>query len=53
MQEDCDVDRDWLLLRQSPRRGTDIRPQGKDIARGTPVLAAGARLDPRHPGLLA
>lgn len=53
MQEDCTVDGDWLEIREPPRRGSHIRPQGNDIARGTLVLPAGTRLDHRHLGLLA
>lgn len=53
MQEDCAVEGDWLQIRERPRRGSHIRPQGNDIPRGTLVLPAGTRLDPRHLGLLA
>lgn len=37
----------------SIRSGRNIRPQGEDIAAGTPVLAAGSVLGPREIGLLA
>ena len=53
MQEDCAVEGDWLVLREPPRRGSHIRPQGNDIARGSLVLSAGTRLDPRYLGVLA
>jgi molybdopterin molybdotransferase len=53
MQEDCTVEGDWLQIRELPRRGSHIRPQGNDIARGSLVLPAGTRMDPRHLGLLA
>lgn len=53
MQEDCTVEGDWLQLRELPRHGSHIRPQGNDIARGGLVLPAGTRMDPRHLGLLA
>jgi molybdopterin molybdotransferase len=54
MQEDVvRLDDGRVRLPAGLKRGANVRPQGEDVAAGTPVLAAGRRLDPRDVALLA
>lgn len=54
MQEDVTVlDDGSVRLPAGLKPGANARPRGEDVARGTEVLAAGRRLDPRDVALAA
>jgi molybdopterin molybdotransferase len=53
MQEHCSVSGDFVLIRNSPRKGEWIRVTGSDIRKGGAVLTAGKRLLPQDAGLAA
>jgi molybdopterin molybdotransferase len=53
MQEDVQIDGDWIVLGEGHRLAENVRPQGQDIAQGQRVLAAGTRLTAAQVGLLA
>ncbi len=53
MQEDCERDGDKVVLRPGLKRGANRRLRGEDIATGTTVLHAGARLRPQDLGQAA
>ncbi|MDK9698120.1 MAG: molybdopterin molybdotransferase MoeA [Siculibacillus sp.] len=54
MQEDVVVlDDGRVRLPAGLKRGANVRPRGEDVARGSPVLEAGRRLDARDVALLA
>jgi molybdopterin molybdotransferase len=53
MQEHCSVSGDFVLVKNSPKKGEWIRLTGSDIRKGGTVLAAGKRLLPQDTGLAA
>lgn len=53
MQEKCGRQADYVVMKQRPVRGDNIRRKGEDIARGTILIPAGTKISPRHIGLLA
>jgi len=53
MQEDCERDGDKVVLRPGLKRGANRRLRGEDVAAGTTVLHAGARLRPQDLGQAA
>ena len=53
MQEQCAVTGDRVTVNHVPRGGEWIRRRGEDIAAGSVVLAAGARLSAAHLGVAA
>jgi molybdopterin molybdotransferase len=53
MQEHCTTDGSYVELPMSTQVGANIRLAGDDIASGTRVLTAGARLRPQDIGLAA
>jgi molybdopterin molybdotransferase len=53
MQEDVAREGDRVLFRNAPRRGSHVRRQGEDLARGAVALARGTRLNPFRLGLMA
>ena len=53
VQEDCDRNGAAIRLRESPRRGANVRPVGDDLHRGDVVVPAGKRLSPFDIGTLA
>jgi molybdopterin molybdotransferase len=53
MQENCSVSGNFVLIKNSPKRGEWIRMTGSDIRKGGTVLAAGKRLLPQDTGLAA
>lgn len=53
MQEDCEVDGDAVIVRQSPSRGQHVRLRGSDLAEGKVLLTAGERLSAAALGLAA
>lgn len=53
MQEACETEGDYVILRQTPRAGEWIRRIGEDITSGTTILSAGVRLRPQELGLAA
>ncbi|HKY37707.1 MAG TPA: gephyrin-like molybdotransferase Glp, partial [Polyangiaceae bacterium] len=53
MQEDVSREGDRVVFRQAPRRGSHVRRQGEDLARGAVAIARGTRLNPFRLGLLA
>ena len=53
MQEDVELHAGQVRLPQGLKTGANTRPQGEDIARGTPALRAGMRLRPQDLALAA
>ena len=53
MQEFCAADGDAVVVKKVPQKDAWIRRRASDIARGSPVLAAGIRLRPQDTGLAA
>ena len=53
MQEKCGADGQSVLIDTVGEPGSNIRPQGQDIRRGTTVLQAGQRLRAQDLGLIA
>jgi len=53
MQEHCDVQGEFVLLKKRPQPGEWIRRRASDIARGAQILAPGMRLRPQDTGLAA
>ncbi|MBV1886762.1 MAG: molybdopterin molybdotransferase MoeA [Parvibaculaceae bacterium] len=53
MQEKCERQADYVVMKQRPVWGDNIRRKGEDIARGTILISAGTKISPRHVGLLA
>ncbi|MGH8854326.1 MAG: molybdopterin molybdotransferase MoeA, partial [Telluria sp.] len=53
MQEQCEATGDSVIVRHTPRPGEWIRRQGEDVASGSVILAAGARLRSQELGLAA
>lgn len=53
IQEDCTRLGTTLTVNESPRPGQHIRRKGQDFAAGDVMITAGARLSPRHIGLIA
>lgn len=53
MQEDTRRDGDSVTLPSGLRKGSNMRPAGEDVARGTRIIAAGHRLRPQDLALAA
>jgi molybdopterin molybdotransferase len=53
MQEHCETQGDWVLLRKKPKPGDWIRLTGSDVKKGGEILPAGKRLLPQDTGLAA
>ena len=53
MQEHCDVQGEFVLLKKSPQPGEWIRRRASDIAKGAQILSPGIRLRPQDTGLAA
>ena len=53
MQENCELEGDFLRLTQAVRSGENIRRAGQDIPRGTTVFEGGRRLRAEDLGVLA
>ena len=53
MQEQCEVDGDFVIVKHTPAQGEWIRRAGEDVRRGAVILAAGTRLRGQELGLAA
>jgi molybdopterin molybdotransferase len=53
MQEHCEAQGEFVLLKKRPQPGEWIRRRASDIARGAQILAPGIRLRPQDAGLAA
>jgi molybdopterin molybdotransferase len=53
MQEHCEVQGEFVLLKKSPKPQEWIRRRASDIAKGAQILAPGIRLRPQDTGLAA
>jgi len=53
MQEQCQADGDFVLIKHQPRNGEWVRRQGEDIQTGATILKAGTRLRAQELGLAA
>ncbi|MFZ3001793.1 MAG: gephyrin-like molybdotransferase Glp [Undibacterium umbellatum] len=53
MQEQCQADGDFVLIKHQPRTGEWVRRQGEDIQTGATILKAGTRLRAQELGLAA
>ena len=53
MQEHCEAQGEFVLLKKRPQPGEWIRRRASDIARGAQILAPGIRLRPQDTGLAA
>jgi molybdopterin molybdotransferase len=53
MQEQCEAVGDSVTIRHAPKQGEWIRRMGEDIAAGSVILSAGARLRSQELGLAA
>ena len=51
MQEDVDLEGDWVVLPPGLKRGANRRLEGEDVAAGTTILRRGQRLRPQDIGL--
>jgi len=53
MQEECDIEGEFVSLRKNPKPGEWLRYVGSDIRKGAEILPAGKRLAPQDTGLAA
>lgn len=53
MQEQCQADEDFVIVRHQPKNGDWIRRQGEDIRAGATILRAGTQLRAQELGLAA
>lgn len=53
IQEDASRDGDTVIVNEAVRAGQNVRPAGFDFKAGDRVMAAGARVSPRHIALAA
>ncbi len=53
MQENCALDRDSVIIKQTVEPGLNIRPQGNDMAVGETAIEAGTRIGPAQMSLAA
>ncbi|BBB66391.1 molybdopterin molybdenumtransferase MoeA [Undibacterium sp. YM2] len=53
MQEQCQADGEFVIIRHQPRSGEWVRRQGEDIQAGSTILNAGTRLRAQELGLAA
>jgi molybdopterin molybdotransferase len=53
MQEFCEVEGDFITIRNKPAKGEWVRRAASDIKKGGEILAAGKRLLPQDTGLAA
>ena len=53
MQENCSRQGDDVIVAVPVRPGSNIRPRGEDVTRGSELLSRGTRLLPQHVGLAA
>ena len=53
MQEHCEAQGEFVLLKRRPQPGEWIRRRASDIAKGAQILAPGIRLRPQDTGLAA
>ncbi|MFZ6872822.1 gephyrin-like molybdotransferase Glp [Undibacterium sp. Di27W] len=53
MQEQCQADGDFVIIKHQPRAGEWVRRQGEDIQAGATILKAGTRLRAQELGLAA
>lgn len=53
MQEDCQAEGDFVVVKQMPPSGQHVRLMGSDLSEGKPILAAGSRFSAASLGLAA
>jgi molybdopterin molybdotransferase len=53
MQEHCETDKEFVVVKKKPAIGEWIRLTGSDVKKGGEILAAGKRLLPQDTGLAA
>jgi len=53
MQEHCSLEKDFVVLKKTPKPGDWIRLVGSDVKKGGEILPAGKRLLPQDTGLAA
>jgi len=53
MQEHCSLEKDFVVLKKTPKPGDWIRLVGSDVKKGSEILPAGKRLLPQDTGLAA
>lgn len=53
MQEQCQADGEFVVIKHQPRSGEWVRRQGEDIQAGSTILKAGTRLRAQELGLAA
>jgi molybdopterin molybdotransferase len=53
MQEQCEVDGDYVIVKHTPAKGEWIRRAGEDVRSGAVILPAGTRLRGQELGLAA
>ena len=53
MQEQCEADKEFVLVKKAPTAGEWIRLVGSDVRKGGEILPAGKRLLPQDTGLAA
>jgi len=53
IQEDCQADGDFVIVKQIPVTGQHVRLKGSDLAAGNPILAAGSYFSAAAMGLAA
>ncbi len=52
IQEDCERDGDWVVIKEAVASGDNVRPVGHDVAAGSRILPAGRRITPFDQGWL-
>ena len=53
MQEHCEKDGDYVVVKSMPEAGDNVRCRGEDISEGNEVLTTGQKLRPQELGLAA
>ena len=53
MQEDCELDGNYIILPTGLKRGSNYRFTGEDITKGSTIIPSGTRLRPQEIGLAA
>jgi molybdopterin molybdotransferase len=53
VQEMCEQDDNHVVIKKSPRAGSNVRKAGEDITAGSEIICSGTKLAPQHLGLAA
>lgn len=53
IQEVCEQDGDYVVVKELPKAGANVRKAGEDITAGREIISQGTKLAPQHLGLAA